>query len=100
LALETWKYDSIKDKKNELKLVDLKAKDIDSAPRRNLSAYVISLYFTALGTTNIVNYRLGSLYNSQALDSRTDIYICNNRNRFNYTMTYLAIALNVIDFSK
>jgi hypothetical protein len=87
-------------KKEQLKLVDLKAKDTDITPRRNLGAYVTSLYLTALGTTNIVNYRLGSLYNSWALDSRTNIYICNNRNRSNYTMTRVASALDVIDSGK
>jgi hypothetical protein len=87
-------------KKEQLKLVDLKAKDTNSTPRRNLGVYVASSHLTTLRTTNIVNYGLGSLYNSWALNSRTDIYICNNRNRFNYIITYLAIALNVIDFSK
>ena len=62
LALETWKYDSMK--KEQLKLVDLKAKDTDITLRRNLSAYIISLYLIALGTTNIVNYKLSNLYNS------------------------------------
>jgi hypothetical protein len=51
-------------KKEQLKLVDLKAKDTDIIPRYNLGAYVASLHFTALGTTDIVNYRLSSLYNS------------------------------------
>jgi hypothetical protein len=87
-------------KKEQLKLVDLKAKDTNSTPRRNLGAYVASLHLTALGTTDIVNYGLGSLYNSWALDFRTDIHICNDWNRFNYTMTYLAIALDVIDSGK
>ena len=107
LALETQKYDSIKDKKNELKLVNLKAKDTDITPRCNLGAYVISLHLTPnphialLGANNdLVNRKLGSLYNSQALNFRTNIYICNDRNRFNYTITYLAFALDVIDSSK
>ena len=98
LALETWKYDGIK--KEQLKLVDLKAKDTDITPRRNLGAYVISLHFIALRITDIVNYRLGSLYNSWALDSRTNIYICNDRNRSNYTITRVASTLDVIDSSK
>ena len=42
----------------------------------------------------------GSLYNSWALDLGTDIHICNNRNRSNYTMTHAASALNVIDSGK
>ena len=107
LALETQKYDSIKDKKNKLKLVDLKAKDTNSTLCRNLGAYVASLYLTPIlhiallgANNNLVNYKLRSLYNSQALNSRTNIYIYNNRNRFNYIITYLAFALNVIDSSK
>jgi hypothetical protein len=87
-------------KKEQPKPVDPKAKDIDITPRRNLDAYVASSHLTALGTTDTVNHRLGSLYNSWALDSRTDIHICNDRNRSNYTMTYLATALDVIDSSK
>jgi hypothetical protein len=51
-------------KKEQLKLVDPKAKDTNSTPRRNLGAYVASSHLTALGTTDIVNYRLGNLYNS------------------------------------
>ena len=47
-----------------------------------------------------MNRGLGSLYNSWALDSGTDIHICNNRNRFNYTITYVAFTLDVIDSSK
>ena len=42
----------------------------------------------------------GSLYNSWALDFRTNIHICNDRNRFNYTITHLATALDIIDSSK
>ena len=62
LALETWKYDSIK--KEQPKLVDLKAKDTDITPRYNLGAYVASLHLITLRTTDTVNYKLGSLYNS------------------------------------
>jgi len=102
LALETWKYDGFKDENNEQKLSlnDLKGKDNDSTNRRNLSAYIAFTHLTALGAINSVNRGLGSLYNSWALDSRTDIHICNNRNRFNYTMTHTATALDVIDSSK
>jgi hypothetical protein len=51
-------------KKEQPKPVDLKAKDIDITPRRNLGAYVASLHLTALGTTDIVNHKPGNLYNS------------------------------------
>jgi len=51
-------------KKEQPKLVDLKAKDTDITPRRNLSAYIASSHLIALRTTDIVNYKLGSLYNS------------------------------------
>jgi hypothetical protein len=51
-------------KKEQLKLVDLKAKDTNITPRCNLGVYVISLHLIILGITDIVNYRLGSLYNS------------------------------------
>ena len=51
-------------KKEQPKLVDPKAKDIDITPRRNLSAYIASSHLTTLGTTNIVNYKLSNLYNS------------------------------------
>ena len=68
LVLESQKYDSIKglkdDKKEQLKLVDLKGKDTNFTPRRNLSAYIAFIYLIALGATDIVNCRLRSLYNS------------------------------------
>jgi hypothetical protein len=51
-------------KKEQLKLVDLKAKDIDITPRYNLSVYITSLYLIALRTTDIINYKLSNLYNS------------------------------------
>ena len=88
------------DKKEQPKLVDLKGKDTDFTPCRNLGAYIAFTHLTALGATDIVNCGLGSLYNSWALDLGTDIHICNNRNRSNYTMTYAAFALDVIDSSK
>jgi hypothetical protein len=47
-----------------------------------------------------VNRGPGSLYNSWALDSGTDIHICNDRNRSNYTITHPATALDVIDSGK
>ena len=68
LVLESWKYDGIKglkdDKKEQLKLVDLKGKDTNFTPRRNLSAYIAFIYLIALKATNIINYKLRSLYNS------------------------------------
>ena len=104
LVLESWKYDSMKgskdDKKEQLKLVNLKGKDTNFTPRYNLSAYITSIHLIILRATDIVNCRPRSLYNSQALNLGTNIHICNNRNRSNYTMTYAAFALNVIDSSK
>jgi hypothetical protein len=104
LVLESWKYDGITkglkdDKKDQSKPVDLKGKD-ESTNRRNLGAYVASTHLTALGATDSVNRGPRSLYNSWALDSRTNIHICNDRNRSNYTMTYIATALDVIDSGK
>ena len=52
------------DKKEQPKLVDLKGKDTNFTPRRNLGAYIASIHLIALRATNIINYRLGSLYNS------------------------------------
>jgi hypothetical protein len=67
----------------------------------NLGVYVASSHFTILGTNyDPINCGLGSLYNSWALDFGPNIYICNNRNHFNYIITYLATALDVIDFGK
>jgi hypothetical protein len=37
---------------------------MDITPRRNLSAYIISLHLTILRITNTINYRLSNLYNS------------------------------------
>jgi hypothetical protein len=51
-------------KKEQLKIVNLKAKDTDITPCCNLSAYIASLHLTILRTTDIINYKLGSLYNS------------------------------------
>jgi hypothetical protein len=62
-------------KKEQLKLVDPKAKDTDITPRRNLSVYVASLHLIALRTTDIINYKLSNLYNSWALNSKTNIHI-------------------------
>ena len=102
LVLETWKYDGLKDKNKEQKPSsnDLKGKDTDLTNRRNLGAYVTFTHLTALGATDLVNRKLGSLYNSWALNLGTDIHIYNDRNRFNYTITYTATALDVIDSSK
>jgi hypothetical protein len=105
LAFETWKYDGIKnakdDKKEQAKSTDPK----DPTNRRNLGAYVASSHLTsiphtALGATNSVNRGPGSLYNSWALDSGTDIHIYNDRNRSNYTITHIATALDVINSNK
>ena len=68
LVLESWKYDGIKglkdDKKEQLKLVDLKGKDTNFIPRYNLGAYIAFTHLITLGATDIVNRRLRSLYNS------------------------------------
>jgi hypothetical protein len=110
LVLESWKYDGFEkakeDKKEQPSSSDLK--DTDITPHRNLGAYVASSHLTPiphtalLGANNndTVNRGLGSLYNSWALDSGTNIHICNDRNRSNYTMTRAASALDVIDSSK
>jgi hypothetical protein len=111
LVLESWKYDGFekaKEDKKEEQPSDLKGKDIDTTPYRNLGAYVASSHLTPiphialLGANNndTVNCGLGSLYNSWALDFGIDIYICNDRNRSNYTMTRVASALDVIDSGK
>jgi len=62
LALETWKYNGIKNakEKEQAKSTDLK----DPTNRRNLGAYVASTHLTALGATDSANRGLGSLYNS------------------------------------
>ena len=105
LALETWKYDGLKDENKEQKPSsdDPKGKDTDSTNRRNLGAYMASSHLTshtALLANDSVNRGPGSLYNSWALDTRTDIHICNDRNRSNYTMTHPASATDVIDSGK
>ena len=52
------------DKKEQLKLVNLKGKDTNFTPRYNLSAYITSIHLIALGATNIINRGPRSLYNS------------------------------------
>ena len=99
LVLESQKYNGIKTE--QPKLDDLK--DTNLTPRRNLGAYIASSHLTshtALLANDSVNRGPGSLYNSQALNTRTDIHICNDRNRSNYTITHPASATNVIDSSK
>ena len=90
----------LKDDKKEQKLVNLKGKDFDLTNRRNLSAYVAFTHLIILKATNLVNCGLRSLYNLWALDLRTDIYIYNDQNYSNYIITYITIALNVINSSK
>ena len=60
----------------------------------------LTLHTALLRATDIVNCGPKNLYNSWALNLETDIYIYNNRNCSNYIITYIATALDVINFSK